>query len=508
VRRRASLERNVPSIHLDHVWFAYSDSVSLLEDVELRLERGWYGVVGANGAGKTTLLRLAAGELEPDRGAVALHPAGAPLLYCPQEVGARTSAVCDLAAADDGSARRLRGQPELSPGELDRWQTLSPGERKRWQIGAALAGEPSFLLLDEPTNHLDARARDLLAGALADYRGLGLLVSHDRALLDGLTTVTLRVARGGARLWSGGYGQARASWLAEESGQRRAWAGMRDRQKKLERRATDRRQRKAQGLAKERTIKRTSHPKDTASRRPFKMARRRSLDASLGREIHKLKDEISRVEDERSKIRLSKDVGRTLYVDYQAPRRAQLMSLVCPELRAGPRTLLRDVSVAVQRESRIHVAGVNGSGKTTLLHALLDACTLPDERRLYLPQEVDPDEGADLLDRVRRLPGAVRGRVLNLVAALGVSPDALLASGRPSPGEARKLALAWGLGRQVWLLVLDEPTNHLDLPSIERLEQSLVRYPGALVLVTHDDALASALTTTTWELRDGGLVVR
>ena len=108
---------------------------------------------------------------------------------------------------------------------------------------------------------------------------------------------------------------------------------------------------------------------------------------------------------------------------------------------------------------------------------------------------------------VRVLPRAERGRVLSLVAALGLDPDLLLVSSSPSPGEARKLKMAYGLGLQVWAVVLDEPTNHLDIQAIERLEAALVAYPGALVMVTHDDALAAACTTQTWELAAGRLVV-
>jgi ATPase subunit of ABC transporter with duplicated ATPase domains len=98
--------------------------------------------------------------------------------------------------------------------------------------------------------------------------------------------------------------------------------------------------------------------------------------------------------------------------------------------------------------------------------------------------------------------------VLTLVAALGVDPDRLLESASPSPGEARKLALAYGLGRQVWAMVLDEPTNHLDMPAIERLEEALVEYPGAMVIVTHDAALANRCTSIEWRLDGGRVEVR
>ena len=157
------------------------------------------------------------------------------------------------------------------------------------------------------------------------------------------------------------------------------------------------------------------------------------------------------------------------------------------------------------RDAKIRVAGPNGIGKTTLLAAMIRGAHVASERILYLPQELTARDGIAMLDAVRDLNAGERGRVLTLVAALGIDPDRLLESAAPSPGEARKLAMAYGLGRQVWAMVLDEPTNHLDMPAIERLEEALVEYPGAMVIVTHDDALAKRCTSIEWRL-DGGRV--
>jgi ATPase subunit of ABC transporter with duplicated ATPase domains len=150
----------------------------------------------------------------------------------------------------------------------------------------------------------------------------------------------------------------------------------------------------------------------------------------------------------------------------------------------------------------VHLRGPNGAGKTTLLRRLLDAAALPADRLRYLPQDLTRDDRRRALAEVRALDPHTRGRVLSLVAALGLDPDHVLASADPSPGEARKLLMALALGTHAWALALDEPTNDLDLPSIERVEGALADFPGALLLVSHDEHFAARITDQTWTICD------
>jgi ATPase subunit of ABC transporter with duplicated ATPase domains len=497
----------VTSIVLSKVSFSYSDSVPLIVDLDLRIDSGWTGVVGPNGAGKTTLLELLAGERQPDTGVVRVHPPGLRSQLCRQTVDQCTPEVVALARASEGEARRIRGQLALEVHELDRWGSLSPGERKRWQVGAALSSDPDVLILDEPTNHLDADARSRLITALRGFRAIGIVVSHDRTLLDGLTARTIRLDRGGIQCWRGSYAAARRAWEQEEREQTDSYRKLQSEKKKLKRRLADARQKRAVAESRMRTSKRMKSAKDADARGLFKAKRRRSAEAVLGREAHKLRARLDRLGERGKGFDFRKALGRSLEVDYVPSPAPRLMSLELDELRVGEELLLREVHVQVARESRIHVAGPNGAGKTTLLGRLIDTLRVPASRLLYLPQELTPPQEVSLLEELRASAASEQGRVLSIVAALGVDPEALLASARPSPGEARKLALAFGLARQVWALVLDEPTNHLDLPSTERIEAALAEYPGALVIATHDDAFARRCTHTVWELRDGRISV-
>lgn len=199
-------------------------------------------------------------------------------------------------------------------------------------------------------------------------------------------------------------------------------------------------------------------------------------------------------------------LGGSIFFDYTPAPKRRLFHFSGP-LRAGPVLLSENLEVEVLRDDRIRLVGPNGAGKSTLLRVLVEGAKVPMDRILFMPQELTRDEGVQLLSGLDRLTPERRGRVLSVVAALGVDPDDLLMSGRPSPGEARKLAIALGLGVGAWAMILDEPTNHLDLPAVEEMERALDAYPGALLVVTHDETFATRATAATWTLESGVLSV-
>ncbi|MEO6599864.1 MAG: ATP-binding cassette domain-containing protein, partial [Polyangiaceae bacterium] len=218
----------------------------------------------------------------------------------------------------------------------------------------------------------------------------------------------------------------------------------------------------------------------------------------------------TRLEQVRARERptLQREHGRALEFTLPATRRSHIVTLDESEIRAGERVLLRDVRITLQRGERVAICGANGAGKSTLLACMLRALNVPSERVLYLAQDLPESEAMRYAEQVHALPRNERGRVCELLSALGAAPDAVLASRCPSPGEARKLVLAFGLCREVEALFLDEPTNHLDLPAIERLEEALLRYPGALVAVSHDQRFLERTTEQKLQIAAGQLVWR
>ena len=493
------------AVHFRNLSFHYSSAVPVVAGASFSLGPGWTGLVGTNGAGKTTVLRLIDGSLVPTAGSVEIDPAAGLVVRCPQTADEIDPNVAHLAGAWDRSANVLLGRLGLDRADLDRWATLSPGERKRWQIGGALYLQPDALLLDEPTNHLDGDAREMLLQALDHFRGLGVVVSHDRSVLNRLCHRVLRIESGKLQLWNGDYDTAHVAWEAEEVALLESYERVSSDRKKVERRLADKRRAAATKEAQHRRQLRNAGMKDKDARSMEKKGRFAGGQKQGSKDVSLLRDEAERLRAVAADHEMKRKLGGEIFFDYEPARKARLLAYHGP-LTVGGTTLVPLLDVAVGRNDRIRLTGPNGAGKSTLLRALFTEATIDPDRILYLPQELTSDDTRALVESVATLDATTRGRVLGIVGLLGSDPKRLLATDMPSPGEARKLLIATGMGRGAWVLLLDEPTNHLDLPSIERLEAALAGYPGAMIVVTHDDFFGRGTTETTWTIERGQLI--
>jgi ATPase subunit of ABC transporter with duplicated ATPase domains len=492
-------------LHVQSASFAFADAAPIIHDASFTLSLGWTGLVGPNGAGKTTLLRLLTGELQATRGQIRVAPDDLRIESCAQELPEPTPALFEFAQSHERLAHRVRAALRLT--SIERWPTLSPGERKRWQIGTVVATEPDVLLLDEPTNHLDREARSWLLEALRMHRGIGVIVSHDRALLDQLTTHTLRVSDARATCYAGAYTQAHAEWELEAEHQREARLDARARVRELKDRVQSARVAQRGAAANKKTRNRMRNAHDSDARTIGAQTKADWADAVHGRKLEVVSRELSRAERDLGELRVQKQLGNPVFAGFAPAPAATIGFIEHRALIAGDQTLLDLPSLTLHRDDRVWIAGPNGAGKSTLLRLLVEHVRLPRQDILALPQEISAPAALSLLGELRELDPQARGRVLTIVASLGVDPDRLLVSEQPSPGEARKLLLAMGFARHARALVLDEPENHLDVPSIERVEAALSEYPGALYLVTHDALLAQRCTNQRWNLDPNGLTV-
>jgi ATPase subunit of ABC transporter with duplicated ATPase domains len=483
---------------------AFAAALPVFEGASFVLEPGFYGLVGANGAGKTTLLRVLAGESRPTEGSLLVRPKDAVIAVCPQEVEAITRDVELLAESSDGLAAELRGRLALAPEDLERWPTMSPGERKRWQIGAALAREPDVLLLDEPTNHLDGEARTRLLSALRRFKGIGVVVSHDREVLERLPRAILRVHARSVTVFAGAYSAAKAAWEQERASQVEAHARAKSEVRAVERRLDAARRTREAAERQTSAGSRMKGVRDHDARSMGAKVVAGWAEARAGRTVATVRESLERARENVPAIERDRTIGGKVFANYEKAPHPILFHLDAPEVKAvgNDHVVLRKVCLSVTRDARLRIAGPNGAGKTTLLEALRR--TRDAHRVMYLPQEIDAERVESLFDTLRTCTDEERGRALSIFATLGSDPERLLGRSHRglSPGEARKLALASGLGMHAWALILDEPTNHLDLPTIERLEAALALFPGCLVLVTHDDAFANAVTSDTVSVAD------
>ena len=518
-------------VSLEHVERRFGDLV-VLEDVGLRIEeKDRVGVVGDNGAGKTTLIKILAGVDAPDRGArnarrglrvaygaqIPDLPRGTTVLAWVlagsgdfqalegriRELEARLAEVPhDERALDEyghlqsafeaggGYQRQALCEKVLSglgfdenQGDFDKDTTvLSGGEKSRLQLAALMTAPADLLILDEPTNHLDLQGIEFLESYLPRWPGAVVVVSHDRRFLDNVAQAIVEVDAAGVSRFKGNY---------------TAW----------------RKQRDANLLAAARAYK--SQQEYFEKEMDFirrNMAGRMSVQAKGRLKRLQRLERLSSPRGERGSMRLEFKGGRG-----QQGQAVLEVEDVAARLPDG-RTLFSGATFRLWHGEVLGVLGRNGAGKTTLLRMLAGErppsagkiARAPSVRAGYFSQEMhDLPQSGTVLDALRALdPTVLEGELRSWLALfLFTGDDVLQPVQSLSGGEKRRLALARLTRGRFDYLCLDEPTNHLDIGAREGLEEALLAYPGAAVVISHDREFLEAVTSRVLWVEDGRVQV-
>lgn len=498
------------SLEVRDLSFAYDGREPLFDGISFSVGPGWTGIVGPNGSGKSSLLALIAGDLEPDAGAIV---GSRTRRLVPQDDAVDFEDLEVFLLSYDERACRLKDVLGLDESYTYRWETLSYGERRRAQLAAAVYSGSEVLLVDEPTNHLDGPGRIMVADALALHEGIGLVVSHDRALLNRICrrTMFLSASPGPESVqihqcsYDAALGEREREELADRRRHDRARQEYQRLKAELERRARD--ASRADGRVSKRGL--GYHDKDRKAR--IDLARVTGKDAAAGRFQKRLEGRVARAERElelghgpRRSLRDLGSFGKRPEVDF-------VIRLPAGELPLGPGRSLVHGELEIGGGDLLIIRGPNGSGKSTLIRRLLSLCTLTTEDVMYLPQELPRSE--QILGRLEGMAGHELARVMGLFRDLGGDPELLRRGTGTSMGEARKLVFALGMAGDPGLVVLDEPANHLDLGAIRRIECALAESPSTRIVVTHDETLARRLggrvfRTATAEGAAGTAVIR
>jgi ABC transport system ATP-binding/permease protein len=479
----------------------------LFRDISLTVEDGdRIGLIGPNGAGKSTLLALLAGQVEPDTGELAVRKR-ARASYVPQDsrfdAGLTIRNVLERALTSghvnenerEGRLRELAGRAGFASLDAEA-ASLSGGWRKRLAIVEALVGDPDVMLLDEPTNHLDLAGIEWLEELLATSSFAAVTVSHDRYFLESTSSQIVelnRVFAEGLLRVKGNFSrflEEKQAYLESQSKQ----------QDSLRNRVRTEIEWLRRG-PKARTTKSKARI-DTANAMIGQLA---AMDARTVVNSAGIDFEAS--------MRKTKRLVEFENVSCAVPSSdaaAEASPETISETQTGPRLLFKDLNFILSAGMKVGLVGPNGSGKTTLLRLLRG--------------ELEPAAGtirrADSLRLVYFSQMREIDESLTLRRALAPEGDGLIYQGRTihvaswaarflftseqlnqpvrnlSGGERARVLIAKLMLEPADVLLLDEPTNDLDIPTLEILEDNLLEFPGALILVTHDRYLLNRVAST------------
>ncbi len=445
------------------------------------------GIIGPNGSGKSTLLKIFAGLEQPDDGTLTRRQS-LRMAYVPQQPEFRPEATVQeemeriaIASGVDAHEGSVRAQEILGRTGFDDSNQLtgplSGGWRKRLAIACGMVQEPDVMLLDEPTNHLDLEGLQWLEQVMSQAPWPWVMVSHDRWFLEHATNKIAEINSryvDGIFLVTGTYQQ----FLSQREDHHQAQS------------------QQAQSL--ENKVRREEAwlrrgPKARTTKAKYRIDSAHALQAELAETATRLRQDDTTIDFVAS--------GR---------RTKQLIEATTLTKAFGSRTIIQDLEILLSPGTAMGIVGHNGSGKSTLLKLLAkelepDAGTVRHAESL---QVVYFDQNRDQLDPEKTLRRTLsdtgqsveyRGRTIHITAwakRFRFQPEQLdLPIKLLSGGEQARAVIARLMLRPADVLIVDEPTNDLDIPTRETLEESLLEFPGAILLVTHDRYMLTQVCT-------------
>lgn len=488
-------------IEISNLTFAYDGSYdNIFENVSLRLDTDWrLGLVGRNGRGKTTLLRLLQHKYEY-RGTIR---ADVPFDYFPfaipdpdkDAIGVIKDVQPDY---EYWQLAREMHRLDLSDEILYRpFRSLSGGEQVKLLLALLFARENRFLLIDEPTNHLDAEARALVADYLKTKRGF-LLVSHDRAFLDGCVDHILSINKTNIELQKGNF----SSWFANK-----------ERQDAFEQAENDRLRADIRRL--DEAAKRAARWSDkTESEKHVRNSGLRPDRGYIGHKSAKMMQRAKSIEARRldaaeEKAGLLHNIERAddLKLHPLAYRADALAELTDVAVQYGGAPVVEGMRLTIRRGARIALTGRNGSGKSSLLK-LIAGQDIPHTGTVrlgsglivsYVPQDASFLSGS--LSAYAEACGIDRTLFFAILRKLDfarVQFEKDMAD--YSAGQKKKVLLARSLCEQAHLYLWDEPLNYIDVFSRMQIEQLLTACQPTLLFVEHDRTFCDKIATETVRL--------
>jgi macrolide transport system ATP-binding/permease protein len=438
-------------------------------------------------------LKLISGMLQPDSGTLQLPGPG---YYAEQRTDLMPRGFPDLFESPRKSVFRLRASLGIEDDWQEKWDKLSHGERKRAQIAAALFAEPLILAIDEPSNHLDTRGRTVLLDALKLYKGIGILVSHDRELMDILCQDTIFLDPPEIDVRRCAYSVAVRERERDNKSRETEHELARKEVKKLKDKVI--RQREKTSRTSKLRSKRHIRTKDHDAKAKKDLGRLTGKDAIEGRIYKRFETKLERAKGYQDSIEFRKSFP--LGIKFQEEEAGRFFPLIIPSgsLKLGKEKTLRMPELTIQYGDKVGLLGNNGSGKSTFLNYLIGSTHLPENKLIYIPQEIPATQSRSILERVHQYDREIKGQMMILISRLGSDPRRVLETDIPTPGEVRKLLLAEGILKNPGMIILDEPTNHMDLPSIECVERALKECTCTQLLVSHDRFFLRNTADTFW----------